>query len=152
MHPNSKMKINHITPVGIGILTTIIVAILLVSYFSRQPTPHTPSGEQLEKMAEEATIVLRANHPDSALHLFTPVINSYMPEMEPTALRAIARALNNAASIQIFNCGNYVLGYSYLLRAKDIAERTDYADLLPYISLAKRIVSSCRATGENLPV
>ncbi len=89
----------------------------------------------LEKLKIKGDACIQNGHTDSALVLYTIIINKYRSDIPREEQNLCASAMNNAAYIYMFNHSNYSEAYTNLLRAQHIAEDNGIKELLPYIYL-----------------
>lgn len=91
--------------------------------------------ESLEKLKQNGYACIQHGRMDSALAIYSIIINRFSPEMTGEDLSLCAGAMNNAAYLYMFHYSNYSEAYTYLLRAKQIAEENNIDSLLPCIYL-----------------
>lgn len=89
----------------------------------------------LEKLKIKGDACMNNGRMDSALVLYSIIINRYNSDMPRDEQNLCASAMNNAAYLYMFHHSNYSEAYTNLLRAQHIAEENDMQKLLPCVYL-----------------
>ena len=98
-----------------------------------------PSAEQeyqkMRVLADKGNMFVYSNQTDSALACYSMVLSRCNKEMPDSMKRICVKAANNMGYLYLFRRHNYMMAYSYLLRALDISKElgdtltTVYANL-----------------------
>lgn len=89
----------------------------------------------LEKLKIKGDACMNKGRMDSALVLYSIIINRYNSDMPRDEQNLCASAMNNAAYLYMFHHSNYSEAYTNLLRAQHIAEENGMQKLLPCVYL-----------------
>lgn len=89
----------------------------------------------LEKLKINGDACMNKGRMDSALVLYSIIINRYNSDMPRDEQNLCASAMNNAAYLYMFHHSNYSEAYTNLLRAQHIAEENGMQKLLPCVYL-----------------
>lgn len=89
----------------------------------------------LEKLKINGDACMNKGRMDSALVLYSIIINRYNSDMPRDEQNLCASAMNNAAYLYMFHHSNYSEAYTNLLRAQHIAEDNGMQKLLPCVYL-----------------
>lgn len=89
----------------------------------------------LERLKIKGDACMNNGRMDSALVLYSIIINRYNSDMPRDEQNLCASAMNNAAYLYMFHHSNYSEAYTNLLRAQHIAEENDMQKLLPCVYL-----------------
>lgn len=89
----------------------------------------------LEKLKIKGDACMNNGRMDSALVLYSIIINRYNSDMPRDEQNLCASAMNNVAYLYMFHHSNYSEAYTNLLRAQHIAEENDMQKLLPCVYL-----------------
>ena len=119
--------------------TAILVLVLVAASFCTCENLIYPSADQeakdLRLLADKGNSFVYSNQTDSALAYYSRVLSKFHKEMPDSMKRVCVKAANNMGYLYLFRRHNYMMAYSYLLRALDISKElgdtltTVYANL-----------------------
>lgn len=112
---------------GLPIVLTVIfsaIALFVSARIDYSNLFHEWKNLPLEELDNKASTYIINQQPDSAMACWLMMINAYHPDLSTEEQNLCAAAMNNVGYVYFFEYGDYGQSYSYLLRSKDISDKT----------------------------
>lgn len=112
-----------------------VLSVLLTHNPAATEHPYNMSGLDTRQLMDKARRCVAEGKPDSAIMLYQAAADINPGNGDTARVRRRAAAYNNIGYVLFYGKQDYLNAYSYFLESRYMAERSRYAELLPYIYL-----------------
>lgn len=139
MSPHTLLRIlrNHLSAT-IFVAAAIVLSVLAGCHDMGEDSADKANygnliSRPVRELVDSGGSLMRHGKTDSAYVMYSAAMNLYSRKLPLEERRMCEMAYNNAGHISTIHQHNYSQAYSYLLKALEIAEETDYEQAYPYI-------------------
>lgn len=130
----SKNKLLVVAVCAVAVLI-FVLSMLLTHNNAATEHPYNMSGLDTRQLMDNARRCVDEGKPDSAIMLYQAAADINQGNGDTARLRRRAAAYNNIGYVLFYGKQDYLNAYSYFLESRYMAERSRYAELLPYVYL-----------------